>query len=283
MLRDRFGHIPDPEPASTPFAERLTATLAVELGRDSWLRKDVSPEMAIAFTGDIDVELRPGEEPDLQGSVEPIAGRGFVEQFGRRFDVREGTVTFDGPPSAVRLDLSAEYAIPSHDNPDASEATIVLDIDGTRDSLSLSLSSEPPMENADIVSYIATGRPASGSLSVGEGDGDGGLVDAGAGLAVGQIVGAIEGAAAQGIGLDVMEIRREGLRQATVVAGKYVSPRVYIGYARPVTLQEGDGSALEDEGESEVEVELEALRWLLINIEGSGSALRFFLRGRYAY
>jgi hypothetical protein len=283
MLRDRFGYVPDQEPPSTPFAERLTATLAVELGRDSWLRKDVSPEMAIAFTGDIDVELRPGEEPDLQGSVEPIAGRGFVEQFGRRFDVREGTVTFDGPPSAVRLDLSAEYAIPSHDNPDAAEATIVLDIEGTRDSLSLSLSSEPPMENADIVSYIATGRPASGSLSIGEGDGDGGLVDAGAGLAVGQIVGAIEGAAAQSIGLDVVEIRREGLRQATVVAGKYVSPRVYIGFATPVTLQEGDGSALEGEGESEVEVELEALRWLLINIEGSGSALRFFLRGRYAY
>jgi hypothetical protein len=283
MLRDRFGYILDQEPPSTPFAERLTATLAVELGRDSWLRKDVSPEMAIAFTGDIDVELRPGEEPALQGSVEPIAGRGFVEQFGRRFDVREGTVTFDGPPSAVRLDLSAEYAIPSHDNPDAAEATIVLDIEGTRDSLSLSLSSEPPMENADIVSYIATGRPASGSLSVGQGDGDGGLVDAGAGLAVGQIVGAIEGAAAQSIGLDVVEIRREGLRQATVVAGKYVSPRVYIGFATPVTLQEGDGSALEGEGESEVEVELEALRWLLINIEGSGSALRFFLRGRYAY
>jgi hypothetical protein len=62
-----------------------------------------------------------------------------------------------------------------------------------------------------------------------------------------------------------------------------VSPRVYIGFAQPVTLQEGDGSALEGEGESEVEVELEALRWLLINIEGSGSALRFFLRGRYAY
>ena len=34
---------------------------------------------------------------------------------------------------------------------------------------------------------------------------------------------------------------------------------------------------------TEVEIEFEALRWLLINVEGSSSAIRFFLRGRYAY
>ncbi|MDX1646989.1 MAG: hypothetical protein R3304_07580, partial [Longimicrobiales bacterium] len=93
----------------------------------------------------------------------------------------------------------------------------------------------------------------------------------------------IESAAARRVGLDVVEIRREGLRQATLVAGKYVTPRLYVGFAQPVSLREGDGLSFGSEGQSEVEIEYEALRWLLINIEGSGSSIRFFLRGRRAY
>lgn len=284
MLRERFGIVPDAGASGRPLSERITADLTVELGRDSWLRKRTSPEMAVPFSGTIDVTMRPGQEPSLQGSVEVIPGRGFVEQFGRRFDLSEGTVTFSGPPSATRVDLEATYAIPSHDNPDDAEVTIILDVTGTQDDLGLTLSSDPQMENADIVSYVATGRPAAGSLSFGSGgQSEGGLVAAGADFALGQMTSLIESAAARSVGLDVIEIRREGLRQATLVAGKYVSPRLYVGFAQPVSLQEGDNLSFGNEGRSKLEIEYEALRWLLINIEGSGSSLRLFLRGRHAY
>ncbi len=289
-LRERFGYVADADRSSSAGAlDRLSADLDVRLGRDSWLRKRSDPQLAVAFTGDVHVRLRPGEQPVLDGSVQTIEGRGFVEQFGKRFALREGTVTFDGPPSAATVDLSATYTIPSHDNPDDAEATIVLGISGTTDSLSLTLSSEPEMENADIVSYIATGHPASGSLGLGAdstsqaGGSHSGLVAAGESLALGQLTGLIEGTAQQTVGLDVVEIRRQGLREATLVAGKYVSPRLYVGFAQPITLQGGDGLSLGGEGQSEVEIEVEALRWLLLNFEGSGSALRVFLRGRYAY
>lgn len=283
MLRERFGYVPRETERTRPLADRLSADLTVHLGRDSWLRNRSSPELSVPFTGDMEAHLRPGEGPDLQGQVSTIAGRGFVEQFGRRFELREGTVTFDGPPEATQLDLSATYTIPSREDPNNAEATIVLAVQGTRDSLSLELSSEPPMENSDIVSYIATGRPAAGALSFQESDQNGGLASAGAELALGQLTGVIESAAGQSVGLDVVEIRREGFREATLVAGKYISPRVYVGFAQPVMLREGDGLSLGDEGESEVEVEIEALRWLLLNVEGSSSALRLFLKGRYAY
>ncbi|MGD2045307.1 MAG: translocation/assembly module TamB, partial [Gemmatimonadota bacterium] len=285
MLRDRFGYVPERAGRrARPLADRLTADLVVHLGRDSWLRNRSSPELSVPFTGDVEARLRPGEEPDLEGQVTTIAGRGFVEEFGRRFDLEEGTVTFDGPPRSARLDLSATYTIPARDDPNDAEATIVLTIRGTQESLDLELSSDPPMENSDIVSYIATGRPAAGALSFqGSQSDQGGLAEAGADLALGQLAGVIESAAGQGVGLDVVEIRREGLREATLVAGKYVSPRVYVGFAQPVTLREGDGLSLGNQGESEVEVEIEALRWLLVNLEGSSSAFRLFLKGRYAY
>jgi autotransporter translocation and assembly factor TamB len=282
MLRDRFGYLPERESADAPISERLTADIEVDLGRDSWLRKESSPEMAVAFTGSVTAQLRPGQEPVLDGSVEVIENRGFIEQFGRRFQPGEGTVTFAGPVEETRVDLAATYSVPSYGDPDNAEATIILNVQGTQDSLSIELSSEPPMENADIVSYIATGRPAAGSLSFGGNGSDGGLMSAGANLALDQVLGAVEGAAEQSVGLDVVEIRREGLREATLVAGKYVSPRLYVGFSQPVSL-EGGGLALGGEGASEVELELQALRWLLLNIEGSDSALSFFLRGRYAY
>lgn len=283
MLRERFGIVPDAGPTSRPFAERITADLEVVLGRDSWLRKRTSPEMAVPFSGTMEVVLRPGEPPQLQGSVEVIAGRGFVEQFGRRFELSEGTVTFNGPPEETSVDLTATYTIPSHDNPDDAEVTIILEVTGTQNDLGLTLSSEPPLENADIVSYIATGRPAAGSLSFQGEDSNGGLVAAGADFALSQMTSVIETAAARSVGLDVVEIRREGLRQATLVAGKYVSPRLYVGFAQPVSLQDGDGLSFGSEGQSELEIEYEALRWLILNLEGSGSSIRFFLRGRRAY
>lgn len=283
MLRERFGIVPDANEARRPLAERITADLNVELGRDSWLRKRTSPEMAVPFSGTMQVELRPGQPPMLQGSVDVIAGRGFVEQFGRRFDLADGTVTFNGSPAETRVDLEATYTIPSRDNPDDAEVTIILEVTGTQEDLSLTLSSEPPMENADIVSYIATGRPAAGSLSFEGGAAGGGLVAAGADFALSQFTSLIEGAAAGSVGLDVVEIRREGLRQATLVAGKYVTPRLYVGFAQPISLQEGNGLSFGSEGRSELEIEYEAWRWLLLNVEGSGSSVRFFLRGRHAY
>jgi len=283
MLRQRFGIVPERETRRRPFSERLTAALEIELGRDSWLRKRTSPEMAVPFGGTIEVVLEPGAGPSIQGSVDVIEGRGFVEQFGRRFTLSEGTVTFNGPPSEASLDLQATYSVPSHDSPDGDEVTIVLRVLGTQESLGLELSSEPQMENADIVSYIATGRPAAGSLSFQDGGSESGLVTAGAGLALGQMTSLVEGAAARSVGLDVVEIRREGLRQATLVAGKYVSPRLYVGFAQPVSLQEGSSRSTGSGTGSEIEIELEALRWLIVNIEGSGSDLRLFLRGRYAY
>ncbi|MGE0159730.1 MAG: translocation/assembly module TamB domain-containing protein [Gemmatimonadales bacterium] len=293
ILRERFGYIVVEEDVQPAPSELLTADVTVEFGRDSWIRSRSTPEMAVAFTGDVEVELRPGEEPRLDGTLTTIAERGYIAQFGKRFSPREGTVTLDGPPASAELDLSASYTVPSHANPDGAEATIVLGVTGTRDELSLSLSSEPPMENADIVSYIATGRPAASTFALdettggddaaGDDGGGGGLAEAGAGIAVGQILSSIEAAAQTGVGLDVVEIRRDGIRGATLAAGKYLSPRLYLGLARRIGRRERDPFSVEDDNGSEIEIEFLAIKNLLLNLEGSASSLNVFLRGRLVY
>jgi translocation and assembly module TamB len=279
ILRERFGYVVVEDDVRPRTSELLTADVTVEFGRDSWIRSRSTPEMAVGFAGEVDVQVRPGEEPQLQGTLTTIPDRGYIAQFGKRFSPREGTVTLDGPPADAVLDLSASYTVPSHANPDGAEATIVLGVTGTQEELSLTLSSEPPMENADIVSYIATGRPAASTFALGNAEAEtietdppgGGLAETGAGIAVGQILSSIETAAQTGVGLDVVEIQNDGIRGATLVAGKYLSPRLYVGFAQPLRSA------------SEIEVEFLALQNLLLNLEGSASSLSVFLRGRVVY
>jgi translocation and assembly module TamB len=99
----------------------------------------------------------------------------------------------------------------------------------------------------------------------------GGLAETGAGIAVGQILSSIETAAQTGVGLDVVEIQNDGIRGATLVAGKYLSPRLYVGFAQPI------------QSASEIEVEFLAFQNLLLNLEGSANSLSVFLRGRVVY
>jgi hypothetical protein len=149
------------------------------------------------------------------------------------------------------------------------------------------------MENADIVSYIATGRPAASTFALGDAEADaetpetdppgGGLAETGAAIAVGQILSSIETAAQTGVGLDVVEIRQDGTRGATLAAGKYVSPRLYLGFSQSLGRRRRDELSLADRSGWKTEIEFLAIKGLLLNLEASASALSFFLRGRVAY
>lgn len=256
--------------------------LSVNASRDTWVRQRASPEMEIQLTGGVRVTKEPSDSVRLDGEVDAVPSRSYVEQFGRRFSIRRGRIELRGTVPESRIDMEAVYTVPSRGNPGAAEATITMDVEGTLNDLSLTLGSEPEMENADIVSYLATGRPASTSLSVG-GDGGGGFGSIGSDYALGRVTGLVEGLAAEGIGLDVVEIEADGLRGATLVAGRFVSPRVYVGFKQPIGRDARDAANSSGVDRTEVEVEYEALKWLLLNMEASNSTISFFFRFRYAY
>jgi autotransporter translocation and assembly factor TamB len=137
------------------------------------------------------------------------------------------------------------------------------------------------MENADIVSYLATGRPSSQTLQF-DSEGDG-LVERGADIALGQATDAVERLASESIGLDVVQIRTDGTRGVTIAAGRYVSPRLYLGFSQPVSFRRSEASSGTRTRSPEVEIEYQAFRWLLLNLRREGSRLDFFLRSRHAY
>lgn len=280
-LQTRFG-IPRPEEVerASPLLTQSALDLSVALGRDIWLRQEVNPEMAVQFTGDVSVSKESGEEtPRLRGEVEAIPQRSYLEQFGRRFQLEDGTVFLRGAPEETEVQLTSVYQVPPRDG-DASQVSIRLALTGEVGRLSLALSSTPSMENSDIVSYLATGRPASSAFS---GDGGGGSVtDIGRDVVASQLTGLVEQFAMEDVGLDVVEIQRDGLEGATLVAGQYVTPELFLGFRQPMTFGQADGSGARP-GQTEAEVEWRALRWLLLNLETGGDAFRFFLEGSIGY
>jgi translocation and assembly module TamB len=152
-----------------------------------------------------------------------------------------------------------------------------MDVTGGMENLELTLGSEPQMETADILSYIATGRPAASAADFGD------ISRAGTSLALGTVADVLEEEAGQRIGLDVVEIRQDGLDGATLIAGRYVSPRLYVGFQQPLTLNESD-EGIEKSGEStQVEIEYAAWRWLLLNLQAGQSEFRWFFRTRKAF
>ena len=264
--------------------DALAMDLNVEIEQDVWLRSRKNPEMNILLSGSLDLKKAPYEDQRLTGTVQVIPERSYVRQFGRRFDIRNGRVTFVGPATDPLLDFQAAYAIPTQ-NSQGEAITILMNAEGSiqdKDGLTLELRSEPvSLDQADIISYIATGRPAAEAFQLS----GGGTLEVGTDLALNQLTNLIASAAGAELGLDVVEIQQEGSRGATVTAGKYVSRRLFASVSWPISFNTGTTSptGAGTESNKEVVIEYEVFKWLLVRLLSDTSTLGMSLLYQYAY
>lgn len=280
-LEARFGmRVSDSDTTSFDFYEAMEIQdLRVDLARNTWLRSNSNPRMEVQFSGSIDVSKRPHSDVRVFGTIEVIPDRSRIDQFGRRFEIERGTLTFNGPAAEPDMNLRAVYNVRSR-RTQANEVTIRLQATGSPQDLEVGFSSDPTMELADIVSYIATGRPASQSLQFG-GTNTEGYLQSAAGLAVGPITSLVENLAGSGLGLDVVEIEQDESSGLMLTAGKYVSPRFFVSVSQPVSL--GSTSQSGSSSDTQVTMEYEIVRSLLISLLSRGTVLRVTLRWEHSY
>ncbi|MGB0650137.1 MAG: translocation/assembly module TamB domain-containing protein [Rhodothermales bacterium] len=235
---------------------------------------------AARFPVNAETIVRGQDDLNLYRSIEVVPDRSIIRQFGRNFRITEGVASFNGPVEEMQMQIEAEYEVPSRLNPGQPEVVITLRLDGRLDDLAFNLSSDPAMENTDIVSYIATGRPASESLQFGGTDFNNQVL---VGVAASQLAGLVEGVASQSLGLDVVSIEQDGLKGTRLTAGKYVTPRLFVGVTHPLTLS-NESTAFEHD-ERELTLEYKVLEYLLLQLlaDSSDSPVRLNLAGRYAY
>jgi hypothetical protein len=145
-------------------------------------------------------------------------------------------------------------------------ASVALDAGGAH----VDLRSEPYMDEASLLNYLATGQ-TEGEMTSGSAYG----------LAMGSVLGAVGGAAGRSLGFQVVQVSQDAYGGQTLSAGNYVDPRLYLGFRQPVVEGQGANARSQSSANAtEFEVELEAIKRLLLNVQGGGSEYRFLLRPR---
>ncbi len=178
-----------------------------------------SEDVRIEALAELELRLANGALA-MSGEVGTTQGR--IDAMGRLFTLRRGRLTYaQDPPGNPSLELRA-----THVN-EREGVTVDATVTGTARRPKLELTSDPPLDEAEIAALLATGRRELER-------GSGGVAS---GTQAASIVGAFaaerlrKSVAAQ-LPIDVLQVELEGgtLAESRVEAGSYVTDRVYVGY-----------------------------------------------------
>jgi translocation and assembly module TamB len=204
---------PGPPIPQEGFYQKLALDIAVAIPHDTWVHMR---EGSIELMGNLRVKKDPEEELALSGNIETV--RGWIAYQGRKFRVEKGTVVFTGAtPIDPSLDLVARYTLPDY--------IVDVTVGGTAKSPTVNFSSQPSLEQADILSLLMFGKPAN-SLSQGQKTT---LQSQAVQALTGAMASELGQALSESLGLDNLELDvGQNPHQSKVGAGKYVSPGVFV-------------------------------------------------------
>jgi autotransporter translocation and assembly factor TamB len=160
----------------------------------------------------------------LRGTANTV--RGFYEFQGRRFDlVRDGSARFLGLPEInPALDVSATRTIPN------SGVVAKIHVTGTMRAPELALSSEPPLDESDILSLIIFNRNVN-ELGTGE---RASLAETAGSIASGFIASPLSRSVGRALDVDLFEITttdpETGETAGGVTLGKQVGDKAFVRY-----------------------------------------------------
>ena len=261
--------------------DALTMNLTIGIPGSVRLHNLQNPEMNVLLSGSLMLNKEPHAEQELRGTVSIVPEFSYLRQFGRRFDIRRGRVAFAGSATNPFFDLQAVLDIPNRSGQDT-PVTILLDASGQLQdpaSLALELRSEPvQLDRADLISYMATGRPAADAFQLG----GGGALLSGSNLALQQLSSLIAGAAGAGLGLDVVQIDPETGGGVTLTAGKYVSRKLFTSVKWPITEEQ---TSLKNsiENTRELVIEYALYPWLVARMRGESGAVGLSFLYQYTW
>ncbi len=218
-------------------------------------------DVNITVGGDLNVRKAPGDRVRLVGTIETV--RGTYEFQSRRFElVRGGTIRFVGETEINPfLNVSATRQIPNT----GVEARV--HIGGSVKAPELQLTSNPPLEESDILALIVFNRPVN-ELGTGERSS---LAATAGGIATGFIAAPLGESIGKALDLDLFEITtstESGDLGAGITLGHQVGDRAFL----KLRQQFGDRPI------TEVLIEYQLSRFLRLQASGApettGSANR---------
>jgi translocation and assembly module TamB len=222
-----------PEPPAPPppaIVEQLRLDVEVELGDDVSVRR---VDAHIRLGGKVRLRREPGGPLSIEGMIRLL--RGWYAFQGRRFEVRRGVVWFSGEvPPRPTLDVLAEHR--------AGEYTVQVHVDGWFDKPRLALSSEPPLDQADVLSVLLFGKP---SRELGRSDGMR-LQQNAVALASGYVMPELQASVMDTLGLSSLEVAMpDGTEPGRVGVGRYVTSDIFVSVAQEFGARTGEVLSVE--------------------------------------
>ncbi len=219
--------VTDEQAAPAPSTLPLDAVVTVKFGTGDKASVDLRQGREVHLVGfgmngylggQITVQDQPGKATSARGQIEV---NGTYKAYGQDLTIDQGRLLFASTPiENPGLDIRATRAFPDQN------VTVGLQVRGTAAAPVLSVFSTPAMEQSDALSYLVAGKPMS-QLQGGEGNAVSSAARA-LGTAGGDLLAKSIGAK---MGIDEVGVAdNSAVGGAALTVGKYLSPRLYIGY-----------------------------------------------------
>jgi translocation and assembly module TamB len=196
----------------------VSADLTIELGDD--VRYEAA-NLDTDLTGMLRLEYRSGLSPEASGN---ISMEGDYDAYGQSLVLERGELLFAGPLNNPALDVLAVRRIGARPGVQA-DIVVGIRLSGTLLAPVPTVYSDPAMSEANALSYLRFGRP----LTATDGTETATLESMALSLGLQQALPAMQNVG-ESIGLDELTIATTELDAGSLMAGKYLSPKVYMSY-----------------------------------------------------
>ncbi len=164
------------------------------------------------------VRITGNSKSPYQGLGRVVLSEGRYRAYGQNLEIETGELIFNGPLSNPALNVHASRT--------ASDETVAgIHLTGTPAQLSSRVYSEPPLADAEALSYLLTGRPLSGASSE-----EGSMMNQAA-FALGlTTAGSVASRIRNQLGFETLGVQGGG-ENSQLVAGRRFGDRLFIEYA----------------------------------------------------
>ncbi len=207
------------------YFKKLSLDLKLRAPGNLWIRH---PELVSELSGEIQARKAPNQDLDLTGRIE--MARGWFAFQGRRFELTRGSIEFSGGDKInPALDILAQYRLPQYQ--------VDAIIGGTAEKPSLTLTSQPRLEQADILALLIFGKPTA-ALNQKE---QGSLQQSALNITGGYVAGRIANSVSEALGLDSLgvDIREVDFTGGRVGFGRYVGRDTYVSASQELSGERG--------------------------------------------
>jgi len=213
--------------------KNLTGEMKITIPRNTWIR---NKDMNVEISGDLRV-IKKSKYFEIYGTVSTL--RGKYDLYGKKFDLKGGTVTFNGGSELnAMLDLKISHVFRDIYR---NKRTLKLQITGDVNTpvINFYLDDEGISES-DAISYLLFGKSNS---EISQGEKSEVARQTESDLALSMLSKTIGNKLAEEIGkklnLDVVEFSGgENWKQAAIVVGKYITNDLFINYKKEFSLDQ---------------------------------------------